>query len=146
MPKMLTWQSAQLLMQASVCAITCRHAQFHSITECKLRTNSTLSLTSALDDGGWLTPRPGCSTSDPLPIAVLLSLCRSRNPDMWRPYHLQWAESHENPEPYSTGFPRACSGLQRETVPRDVFFLQLCTPKVVGAQFNLYVVYKLHLK
>jgi hypothetical protein len=34
------------------------------------RYSSTLSLTSALDSGGWSTPRPGRSTpeNDPVPI------------------------------------------------------------------------------
>jgi len=32
--------------------------------------SSTLSLTSALDEGGWSTPRPGCFNprKDPVPI------------------------------------------------------------------------------
>jgi hypothetical protein len=31
-------------------------------------------------------------------------------------------------------------------VPPNIVSLQLCTPKVVGAQFKLYIVYNLHLK
>jgi hypothetical protein len=31
-------------------------------------------------------------------------------------------------------------------VPPHIISLQLCTPKVVGAQFKLYTVYNLHLK
>ena len=36
------------------------------------RYSSTLSLTSALDRGGWSTPRAGCFTAekDPVPIVV----------------------------------------------------------------------------
>jgi hypothetical protein len=42
----------------------------HEGTETGYMYNSTLSLTSALDGGGWSTPRPGRFTSekDPVPI------------------------------------------------------------------------------
>jgi hypothetical protein len=42
---------------------------FYSGTEVKYRYSSTLSLTSALDKGGLLTPRPGRFTGNlPIPI------------------------------------------------------------------------------
>ena len=44
----------------------------HEGPEAKQRYSSTLSLTSVLDRGGWLTPRPGRFASakkDPAPIA-----------------------------------------------------------------------------
>jgi hypothetical protein len=42
----------------------------HKSPEGELRCSSTLSLTSALDVGGWSTPRPGSFTrgKDPVPI------------------------------------------------------------------------------
>jgi hypothetical protein len=42
----------------------------HEGPEVEYRCNSTLSLTSALDEGGWSTPRPGRFTpgKDPVPI------------------------------------------------------------------------------
>jgi hypothetical protein len=41
----------------------------HEGPEREKRSISTLSLTSALDGGGWSTPRPGCTPrKDPIPI------------------------------------------------------------------------------
>ena len=46
-------------------------------------------------------------------------------------------QEHSLDQRYSTFFVR---------LSPDIFSLQLCTPKVVGAQFSLYIVYDLHLK
>jgi len=57
--------SREYMMQSSVHPIT-----GHESTEGEYRYTSTLSLTSALDGGGWSTPRPGRFTpgKDPVPI------------------------------------------------------------------------------
>ena len=63
------------------CMVHCAHISLYSKSKVRPRTgqegpeweksySSTLSLTSALDVGGWSTPRPGRLTSgkDPVPI------------------------------------------------------------------------------
>jgi hypothetical protein len=56
-----------------------------------------------------------------------------------------------NPEPWLSLLVDMCPIAQWYStffarVPPDIIYLQLCTPKVVGTQCKLYILYNIHLK